>query len=222
MKTIILLVLTAVVFACNSAKKDEKNVQSTLISEEISLDSLALDKIFADSTMKNLEPDEVKSLVKDLEDTSIFYGLTDSFLKIDSLKKSGKYEEYVSKLDIGMFKDIKAIQYKDFDLGNGKSLKIWGYGYDSYEACPYTNGKVLFVSTFEKGKSLTCIPFAYYQNWADAPMYENFKSNSILHKDGSLTIEEFNTSGGTDEKDKEYVNKSTNKFQKNLIEGVIK
>jgi hypothetical protein len=216
MKTKILLVLTAFVFACNSSKKDEKNVQSTLISEEISLDSLALDKIFADSTMKGLEPDEVKNLVKNLVDTSIFYGLTDSFLKIDSLKKSGKYEEYVSKLDIGMFKDIKAIQYKDFDLGSGKTLKIWGYGYDSYEACPYTNGKVLFVNTFEKGKSLTCIPFAYYQNWADAPFFESFKTISDLTKDGSIIIKEFNSSGGVDEKDKEYVNKSTNIIQRSI------
>lgn len=176
---------------------------------EIKLDSIGIENFFADSTLKNISASEIKNLTQNLSDTSLFAGIDDGFLRLDSIKKAGGYENYLSKLDIGMYKDIRAVHFKDINLSKAVSLKLWGFDYSSYEACPYSNGKVVFISKFVDGKNVECIPFSYFNNWADAPFYENFKTISVFDKNAKLSVVEYQISGGVDEKDKEYTNKAT-------------
>ena len=221
MRILISIFTIAILLGCNS-KKDNKTEITNAISEEIKLDSLDLVKIFADATLKLVNASEIKELTNNLADTSLFYGLGDGFLKLDSIKKANSYPDYVSHLDIGMYKDIKAIVYKDIDLGEGNVLKIWGFDYQTYEACPYANGKVILVSSFKDSKNVSCMPFAYFHNWADAPFYDSYKTNSVLDKMGNLTIIETVNNGGIDDKEKEYQNKSTSTYRYKLVDGVLK
>ncbi len=221
MKNLILLFLIFIIFSCNTQKAEETQAEGQPLTE-IKLDSLGLEKIFADSTLKNIVATEIKGLTQNLGDTSLFAGLGEEFLKLDSLKKTGGYENYVSHLDIGMYKDIRAVSYKDLALGDGHTLKIWGFDYQTYEACPYANGKVILMSSFKNGKNVGCAPLAYFHNWADAPFYDSYKTISVLDKMGNLTINETINSGGVDEKDKEYQNKSTSTHQYKFVDGVFK
>jgi hypothetical protein len=211
----------AILLGCYS-KKDNTTEITNAISEEIKLDSLGLEKIFADTTLKLVNALDIKELTKNLADTSLFYGLGDGFLKLDSIKKTNSYPDYVSHLDIGMYKDIKAVLYKDIDLGEGNVLKIWGFDYQTYEACPYANGKVILVSSIKDSKNVGCVPFAYFHNWADATFYDSFKTNSVLDKMGNLTIIETVNNGGIDDKEMEYQNKSTSTYRYKMLDGVLK
>jgi hypothetical protein len=221
MKTLITIVSIALILGCNT-QKDDKTILTSTISEEIKLDSLRLEKIFADSTLKSVDASEILDLTKNLADTSLFAGLGEGFLRLDSIKKAGGYENYVSHLDIGMYKEIRAVHYKDIELGSGKTLKMWGFDYQTYEACPYANGKVILVSSFKDGKNVGCLPFAYFHNWADAPFYDSYKTNSVLDTNGNLSISETVNSGGMDDKEKEYQNKTTSKYEYKLVDGVLK
>ena len=212
----------AFLFGCNNKKDSKTELTADTISDEIKIDSLVLEKIFSDATLKLVNASEIKELTKNLPDTSLFAGLEEGFLRLDSIKMAGGYVEYVSHLDIGMYKDIVAIMYKDLNLGSGNYLKIWGFDYQTYEACPYANGKVILVSSFKNGKNVACVPFAYFHNWADAPFYDNYKTSSVLDKMGNLTIIESVNSGGMDEKEKEYQNKSTSTYRYKLVDGVLK
>jgi hypothetical protein len=221
MRALISIFSIAILLGCNS-KKDKKTEITNAISEEIKIDSLVLENIFSDATLKLVNASEIYELTKNLPDTSLFAGLGEGLLRLDSIKMAGAYADYVSHLDIGMYKDIKAVVYKDLDLGEGNVLKIWGFDYQTYEACPYANGKVILISSFKDGKNVGCVPFAYFHNWADAPFYDSYKTNSVLDKMGNLTIIETVNSGGMDEKEKEYQNKSTSTFRYKLVDGVLK
>ncbi len=222
MKTLVTIISIALILGCNTPKDEKTEIITSVLSEEIKIDSLGLEKIFADSSLKSVNASEILELTQNLADTSLFSGLDDGFLRLDSIKKAGGYENYLSHLDIGMYKDIRAIHYKDLSIGDTKTVKLWGFDYSSYEACPYANGKVVFVSVFENGKNTACVPFCYFQNWADAPFYENLKTNSILDKDGNLTLTEHQINGGVDEKDKDYSSQGTSKLQLKLENGVFR
>ncbi len=212
---IILIILAAIaIFSC-SQKDNKKEIQYAGI-QEMSIDSLGLEKIFADSTLPVISPAEMNSLVEKLPDTSLFAGLNLSYGKMDSLKKAGKYEDYLSKLDIGMIKDIRVFRLKTDTVSADKVLKFWGIGYNSYEACPYSNAKVILVTINEKGKNTACHPVAYFYDWADAPFYENYEATAKISKAGQLQIIEEHISGGVDDNDKEYTNNKMNKYQKTL------
>jgi len=211
MKKLLIVISLSVLLGCNTKKESGIEESGNIISEEIKLDSLGLEKIFADSTLKAVAASEIENLTKNLSDTSLFAGLDEGFRRLDSIKNAGEYKNYLSKLDIGMYKDIRAVHFKNISLSDSKSLILWGFDYSSYEACPYANGKVIFANVVENGQNISCMPFAYFHNWADAPFYENFKTSSVLDQNGNLTINETKTSGGVDEKDKDYQNSVVSK-----------
>lgn len=208
MRITLFIFATITLFAC-SQKDNKKEIQYAGI-QEMSIDSLGLEKIFADSSLSSISPAEMNFLAEKLPDTSLFAGLNLSYSKIDSLKKVGGYENYISKLDIGMIKDIRVFRVKTDTVSADKILTFWGIGYNSYEACPYSNAKVILVTINEKGKNTACHPVAYFYDWADAPFYENYIATAKISKEGQLEIVEEHISGGVDDNDKEYADNKTN------------
>ena len=208
MRITLFLFAAIALFACS--QKDNKKDNNYAGIQEMSIDSLGLEKIFANSTLPVLSPAEMNALIEKLPDTSLFAGLNHSYSKIDSLKKVGGYEDYISKLDIGMIKDIRVFRVKTDTVSADKILTFWGIGYNSYEACPYSNAKVILVTINEKGKNTACHPVAYFYDWADAPFYENYIATAKISKEGQLEIVEEHISGGVDDNDKEYADNKTN------------
>lgn len=214
MRITLFLFAAIALFACS--QKDNKKDNNYAGIQEMSIDSLGLEKIFANSTLPVLSPAEMNALIEKLPDTSLFAGLNHSYSKIDSLKKVGGYEDYISKLDIGMIKDIRVFRVKTDTVSADKILTFWGIGYNSYEACPYSNAKVILVTINKKSKNTACHPVAYFYDWADAPFYENYISTAKISKEGQLEIVEEHISGGVDDNDKEYTDNKTNKYQVKL------
>ncbi len=80
MNTLITIVSIAILLGCN-AKKNEKTEITNTIAEEIKLDSLCLEKIFADSILKSVDASQILDLTQNLADTSLFAGLDVAFLQ---------------------------------------------------------------------------------------------------------------------------------------------
>jgi hypothetical protein len=68
------------------------------------------------------------------------------FIEIDSLKTAKAYEKYVQDLDIGQIKNAYADIYDTLLYPNGKII-VWGLKISSYEACPYFEGKTIYLTT---------------------------------------------------------------------------
>lgn len=211
MKYLLLIFWGFTLWGCGTKTKKETGV--ILQVAEFKIDSLALESIFSDSSLTKISSLEVSSLSEFLSDTSEYFELLNRFRRLDSLKSAGKYENYISNLDIGMYKDITGILLKDISVSEAKILRVWGINYNSYEACPYFGGKVLFISTIENNKTIACVPFAYIKTSADAPFYENFSTKSTLKPNGKVLINEAIEAGGIDEKDKEYIEKQNTKIE---------
>lgn len=211
MKYLLLIFWGFTLWGCGTKAKKETHV--SLQVAEMKIDSIALESIFLDSSLTKISSLEASSLWGFLPDTSEYFELLNSFRRLDSLKSAGKYENYISNLDIGMYKDITGILLKDISVSEAKKLRVWGINYSSYEACPYFGGKVLFISTIENNKTTACVPFAYIKTSADAPFYENFSTKSTLKPNGKVLINETHEAGGVDEKDKAYIDKRNAKIE---------
>ncbi len=113
--------------------------------------------------------------------------LISEVLKINSLKQSKKYKNYVSKLDIGQMKDASAyilnqITFKD------TAVILWAINYSSYEACPFYAGSEFYASLIHQGKVLKSFKVAKYEGAGDAPVHCETFETAVLTPDHKFKL----------------------------------
>jgi hypothetical protein len=217
MKKIIVFVLSLSVFACQF--NNDKNKQNTESKDfEIKIDSTALSSIFLDSTLRQLDSNEVNFLRSPMSDTLSYSYVIKNCIRFDSVKKSGKLEQYLNSLQIGMTKEAKMFSYKDLKIGD-IDFKLWGVSASSLEACPYSNEKILFLSSLKDGKVQSCVPVAFQNDWSDAPFWATEKGGFVFNSKGNLEIKIKEENGGIDDNDKEYTEMKDKQLQYTLVGG---
>ena len=72
----------------------------------------------------------------------------DDFMRFDSLKQAGKYEEYRNSLDIGMMARADAAAVQLVTIDDSTDIFLWLIDYSTYEACPYAAGTTIYGSLF--------------------------------------------------------------------------
>lgn len=188
MKNILIVYPFFFLFACNSASKNENSENSkftypkeiTSIIENFELhsnDFLLNEKFMGDSIKNNtknlLSLENVRFLASTIHSDSISeinqYYLKDYFT-IEQAKKKKKYEEYLSKLDIGMMKDANCYALNRLEFGDSLAILIWKIEFSSYEACPYYEGTHFLASLIADNKLLQTIQLATEESSADAPI----------------------------------------------------
>ncbi len=200
MKSALLFLLSITIISCS--QNQETTSEFSIFQEDVSIDSTSLGKLLQDSTLQKLNPKELEILTTTMPDTNNFYWLIENYVYLDSIKKAGQYEAYLNKLDIGMIKEIVSKKFKTIVIGDSITLVFWGLDFSSYEACPFTEGKVLFLSTLKNGKNSFCLPVSYSQHWSDAPVYNSLEASFTLNKNGFLKIKEREVIGDLDENEK--------------------
>jgi hypothetical protein len=71
---------------------------------------------------------------------------------IEKLKQSGRYENYVDSLTIGMLKDAMAFRIGAIKTKDNFPILLWGINESSYDACPFYWGVSIIASyPLEKG-----------------------------------------------------------------------
>jgi hypothetical protein len=139
-----------------------------LISLPYALDSSDLEALEMENS---LSYEQVELLTTNLDSNFAWemeYELN-TFFKIDSLKRAGTYEDYVSSLDIGQMKNSEAYPVGYIELAPNKQLFLWGLQYGTYEACPFMAGTTIYGSIFENGVQTSTRVFAELMAGGDPP-----------------------------------------------------
>jgi len=112
------------------------------------------------------------------------------FMKIDSIKRSGKYKNYVENLDIGQTKDATTWVYDTLSFAKGK-IFIWGISYYSFEACPSFAGRIIYLTSLTKeGSHLSTYKLLENSGGMDAPIYGTRVSQCIMNEDLSISCKD--------------------------------
>ena len=147
---------------------DELNGDFKLLSLPYKLDSMDLEGLEIEG---RLTFEQVELLTANLDSNFAWemeYELN-TYFKIDSLKRAGAYDDYVSSLDIGQMKNSEAYPLGYVELAPNKQLFLWGLEYGTYEACPFMAGTTIYGSVFENGVQKSTRVFAESMAGGDPP-----------------------------------------------------
>ena len=187
------LFFLTVMFSVSCSNENEQN--GTLVETKESNKFIAIDSLFysqfpkfADTlvAIKGQEVSSFYAVINELDIEGYFYDVIPEFLRIDSLKKADRYEDYISHIDIGQLQEAKAYQIKNVNLSESKLGKIWGIYYGSYEACPAYSGDDIFLTILEKNIPISTILIGSNYGVVDPPMA--FESLVSSKKEGDLMI----------------------------------
>jgi hypothetical protein len=144
----------------------------------------------------------------------------ENFYKIDSIKKAGKYAEYVSNLDIGMMKNANVYAVAQFKISEKTTVLIWALEYYSYEACPYSNGTSLNFTLLNEGVLGESFVLGEVMSAGDPPVGMTREIYGKLEHDGKFSLELIETNWDGDEEVTTEIKTEHYKFE--IAEGKIK
>ena len=154
------------------------NVDSALLAKEHYGDSIgsAQMKLLAANIIKH---DRLGSLDYEL----------DEFYKIDSIKATGTYTAWCETLDIAMTKFSKAEAIGKIKYNTETDLLVWMLQQSSYEACPWSDFKSVYVTTFSKNKIGNTAILGESYGAGDPPVSLRRNIYGTINKDGSIVLD---------------------------------
>lgn len=191
---------------------------------------LVIDSMFVDSIM-GLDPEENAltnaevqylgfDLIENRPNNMASYSIK-NFIRIDSLKIKGEYEEYLATLDVGMTEWVAARVIGLLKIDEGHELFLWCTQDETLQACPYGHGTYIWATVFVDGQPLNTTLVGEHSGGADAPYWIYTFTTSIVSKVG-IEIDYLEESGGDydEENDEEIIEQSVNKYTVNFaIDG---
>ncbi|UKN00659.1 hypothetical protein K6119_13060 [Paracrocinitomix mangrovi] len=122
----------------------------------------------------------------------------DNFIKIDSIKKEGDWDEYQSTLDLGMTRYSVANVIGKVELSDISQLLLWTTDYATYEACPYGYGTCVFATLFTKNTAINTALVGEYSGGGDPPVW------GVTKIEGEITADKITLTGLTQFGDEDY------------------
>jgi hypothetical protein len=181
----------------NSGESNSKDANS--ISDPASTNELVNGpKLLTDSLLKDtflLSPGFIVSNVLPINDEKEGNYEINAVLMLDSLKRKNKLNEYLAKLDVGQTKEATAFVYDTIGFGKAKVV-VWGINYGTYEACPFMNGKSVFLTSFVSEKPVATQRIMAISSSADAPLYQDVNSWCKLESSRLISCIDSVKSGG--------------------------
>ena len=177
--------------------------------------------IHKSQTKDTLTAKQLKLLTAKMLDhslTSMSNWELEKFYQIDSIKVAGKYNEYCSSLDLGMMKYSNVYPMRQIKLDEKTTVLIWELQYGSYEACPHSEGMVVYATIIYLGKPTHSLLLAEYMTAADPPVSTQRTVIATILEGGKIEINvvEINDEGVDIEKVEEV--KENYMFQ--VLEGI--
>lgn len=134
----------------------------------------------------------------DNEPTSMGKYNVETFIRLDSMKIKGEYEDYLASLDIGMARYSNASALGTLDLNNGSFILIWSTDYATYEACPYGQGTCVFGTLFTDNVGLNTLLLGESSGGGDAPYWGDKMVTSSI-SEHTISIHQVEESGGDED-----------------------
>jgi hypothetical protein len=186
-----------------------KEKESAFFSKEMSFSEKDLLRILETENQKPLSSEHLLSWSKNPQMLNSSYKmeyLVHAFLKIDSLKKTGKYQKYIDSLDIGMVRDSRVFLLDTLTYSKDSTVVLWAITQNSYEACPSYRRISIFSSLILKEKFNKTIEVAHANYWSDPP---NFYSSVAESKIKNKTIKINKTIIQAEDDDKNDTSRNT-------------
>jgi hypothetical protein len=181
----LILSLSFFIFSC----KEIGESSEAYFSKNISFSEKDLENLYDNIKLKSLEKEQVLDWSKNVlmidSIDKIDYFVRD-FLKIDSLKKAGKYLKYVDSLEIGMVMDSRAFFIDTLSYSKDSTLVLWALTQKSNLACPFFKRTSVFLSIFSNNMYSKTIEIAHSNYMGDPPNFyssiseSKIKNNSII------------------------------------------
>lgn len=120
--------------------------------------------------------------ISEVSKVSLLQAMLGDFCMIDSLKRIGKYAEYVDSLDLGMTQNATAHSLGTITMKNGTPVDLWRLQFSSYEACPVSSGTCV-VGSVRHGSNVSHMVLGKLFYWADPPSGFEENLTSVIHDD---------------------------------------
>jgi hypothetical protein len=133
-------------------------------------------KLLASNVMKH---DQLGSLEYDLPD----------FYNIDSIKATGTYTAWCETLDIAMTKFSKAEAVGKIKYTDETDLLVWMLQQSSYEACPWSNFRTVYITPVHKNKIGQTSVLGESYGAGDPPVSLHRYIYGTVNKDGSIVLD---------------------------------
>ena len=189
----------------------------TTYSTPFKLDSSYIDKISKlsslSSTLSNLEVQYLTfNLIRNEPTDWSTYSIT-SFIKIDSTRLMGTYNDYLETIDIGMIQESEAHINSKIELNETDYILLWSIRYSSYEACPYSSGTVIFGTFFNDNIAINTATLGEDSGGGDAPYWGSTFISSTINSELIISIK-LDENGGEENEDtgEEIVEKPSKTF----------
>jgi hypothetical protein len=143
------------------------------------------------------------------------------FYKIDSLKITGKYNEYAETIDIGMMLYAEAYALYRFKIGETECF-TWAVTHATQDACPYASGTDIFIS-FINGAKIISYHIAEDSGGSDAPVWGSTTIYTKITADGVFNITQVEEScdGETNEDGYEIIDTAKKSFKYHWFNSVF-
>lgn len=179
-------------------------------------DSLYLAEKVGMTDTTALTADEIKYLSYNFIENDMSYSgksSIDEALFFDSLKANNEYEGYLEVIDIGMMADVKAYLAQKVVLDETTTLLLWFIDFATYEACPYSSGKVLYASVFRNNEIKSCTLIGEDSAGGDPPYWGENLTLVSISADKITAVKRDRNGGDTDEEGNEMVDEITTEFE---------
>lgn len=141
-------------------------------SGEIIMDEDLLKK--SDSALVNSELIQLRSSMVYEQNMDYHIYFLDKTEEVTKMSKS-KYEDYLSRIDIGQTKVARAFVYGNLKISDSTELLIWYVKHNTYEACPYGYGIMYYGTLITSDQIQLSFPLAEHTGGGDPPV-----SSSLL------------------------------------------
>ena len=97
-------------------------------------------------------------------------GLINDFCRIDSIRRAGKFQQWLDSLEPGMTQDASATEIGTIRMGDSTPVDLWRLTFASYPACPVFSGAYV-IARIEHGGQVTHVPVGKTVVSADPPSF---------------------------------------------------
>jgi hypothetical protein len=163
------------------------NKLSGLFKKELSLPFIVDSAFLANGHFgDSLGTNEIQMLTENSfkSDNGMGYQLSE-FYKIDSVKATGTYAKWCEKLDIGMTKYANAYGIGKINV-NGTLFLVWAFTQSSYEACPWSSGTSVYLTTVNTNSMGESFLLGETYGAGDAPVSMHRETFAKLNPDGKI------------------------------------
>lgn len=144
-----------------------------------------------------------------------------TFIKLDSIKNSGDWDDYQSTLDLGMARYSNGNVVGTVQIDEHLQILLWSIDYATYEACPYGSGTYIFGTLFALNHALNTCLLGEMSGGGDPPAWGDTRAYAEITSE-MISITSLDRSGEEDYDGMDFVDKREFQYEISMsLDGFV-